>query len=255
MNKLPKILVLDIETSPIVSYHWGLFDQNISLSQVKEDWSVISFAAKWVGEKEIFYADQRGVKNVRDDKKLLAKIWKLMDEADIILGQNSNSFDIKKLNARFIKQGFKPPSSYRKLDTLRIAKKNFGFTSFKLEYMSEFLNKKFKKLKNSGFNLWIRCLAGELKAWQELETYNKFDVLATEELYNMIKSWDNTINFNVYHDDFHNACNCGSTDFKRNGFFYSNAGKYQRHKCLKCGRESRDKKNMLIKEKRESLKA
>ncbi len=32
---MEKILVLDIETAPIVAHVWGLFDQNIGLNQIK----------------------------------------------------------------------------------------------------------------------------------------------------------------------------------------------------------------------------
>lgn len=33
-GRLPKILIYDLETSPMVSYHWGHWQQNIALSQV-----------------------------------------------------------------------------------------------------------------------------------------------------------------------------------------------------------------------------
>ena len=88
MNK-PKVLLLDIETSPLVSFTWGLFDQNIGLNQIKDDWSVLSWAAKWYGEKKMMYQDVRHQKNKRDDKAMLAGIWHLLDEADIVVGQNS----------------------------------------------------------------------------------------------------------------------------------------------------------------------
>ena len=84
-------------------------------------------------------------------------MWKLLDEADIVIGQNSKAFDIKKLNARFIIHGMQPPSSYRQIDTKILAKKHFNFTSNKLEYLSDKLNVKYKKQtkrKFSGFEMW-----------------------------------------------------------------------------------------------------
>ena len=63
----PKILVIDIETSPLESWTWGIWDQNVSLEQIKTEWTILSFAAKWLGKRPILYADTggRGVKKVR----------------------------------------------------------------------------------------------------------------------------------------------------------------------------------------------
>lgn len=258
MNK-PKILAIDIETSPIISYTWGLFDQNVSLEQVKEDWSVLAVCAKWVGEKEVFYWDTRNEKNVRNDKKLLQKVWNLLDEADIVLGQNSKNFDVKKLYARFVLNGMKPPSSFKQIDTCLIARNKFGFTSNKLQYLSEKLNKKYKKLTNrgkySGFQLWKACLAKDKKAWDEMKRYNCHDVLSLEELYTKLIPWDSSINFSLYNDSLEYICSCGSKEFKKNGFAYTSQGKFQRHSCSKCGSEYRDKHNLLSKEKKKSLKS
>ena len=253
----PKILALDIETSPIVSYTWGLFDQNVALNQVKEDWSVLAWCAKWVGEKKIMYMDQRKAKEVRDDKEILKAVWKLLDEADIVLTQNGKSFDVKKLNARFIINGMQPPSSFKQIDTLRLARKIFGFTSNKLEYMSNKLCLKYKKLKVKkfqGFELWSECLNGNLEAWKQMERYNKMDVLSLEELYRKLIPWETSINFNLYSRDNVTRCTCGSSNFQKNGYFYSAAGKFQRYRCGDCGAEIRDKQNLLSKSKKKSLK-
>lgn len=254
-----KILLFDIETAPITSYHWGLFDQTIGLNQIKEDWCVLSWSAKWLEDPvdKIMYKDQRGRKDVRNDKRLLKGIWKLLDQADIVITQNGKSFDSKKLNARFIINGFPPPSSYRHIDTRSLAKKNFAFTSNKLEYMTDKLCVKYKKLKHKkfpGFALWEQCLAGNLEAWKEMEVYNKYDVLSLEELYRKMSAWDHTINFDVYTDDHENTCICGSKEHKKYGFAYTSTGKYQRYVCKKCGKESRGKQNLLSKEKRDSIR-
>lgn len=258
-KKGPKILVLDIETSPLISYTWGIWEQNISLNQIKQDWAVIAWSAKWLGDpaSKIFYKDQRGAKNIMDDKKILQELWNLIDQADILLTQNGISFDIKKLNARFIMNGMKPPSSYKHIDTKRIASKKFGFTSNKLEYMTEKLCKKYKKSKHKsfpGFELWNECLKGNLKAWKEMEHYNKYDILSLEELYYKLQPWDSSINFNSYSDELTNRCACGSVNFRKNGFKYTSVGKYQRYVCLDCGSEAKDRVNLLSKDKKASLK-
>lgn len=83
-----KVLVFDIETSPLLSYTWGTFDQNISLDMIVEDWSVLSWSAKWIGSKEVMYQDTSKERNIRNDKKIVKSIWKLLNEADVVLTQN-----------------------------------------------------------------------------------------------------------------------------------------------------------------------
>lgn len=254
-----KALLLDLETAPIIAAVWKIWDENIGLNQIQSDWHLLSFAAKWLGDTDnkIIYMDQRNVKNIEDDTKLLKKLWELVNEADVLITQNGISFDWKKLKARFVLNGFQPPSNVKHIDTLRIAKKNFGFTSNKLEYMTSKMCKKHKKSghkKYPGFELWKACLAGDKKAFQEMENYNKMDILSLEELYNVLAPWEPSINFNLYSDDIEVSCNCGSDDFKKNGFHYTASGKYQRFKCLDCGSESRDRKNLFTKEKRLSLR-
>ena len=253
----PKVLFVDIETAPILAYCWKIWDENISLNQIKRDWHLLSWSAKWLGSNEVMYADQRKAVRLEDDAPLLAKIWKLLDEADIVVWQNGNNFDHKKLNARFILNGMQPPSSYKQIDTLMLARKHFGFTSNKLEYLSDKLNRKYKKQqhrKYPGFELWKECLAGNTSAWKEMEKYNKYDVLALEEIYHKLLPWGATPNHALWHDSDTPLCSCGSTQFQKVGFLYSPSGKFQRYRCSKCGAETRDKENMFSKEKRKSLR-
>lgn len=250
------VLFLDIETAPILGYVWSMWQQNVGLNQIKSDWYIISWAAKWLGKNKIIYKDQRRSKKIEDDKKLLKGIWLLLDKADIVVTQNGKKFDIKKLNARFVINGFKPPSSFRQIDTLQIAKKYFAFTSNKLEYMSDKLctNKKMKTKKFQGFELWKECLSGNIEAWREMELYNRQDVIALEELYNKLIPWDNSINFNVYSEDFEDVCKCTNSLIVKNGYIYTDTGKYQRYRCNNCGSETRGKENILSKTKRSSLR-
>lgn len=256
--KKPKILLMDIETAPMLGYVWSLWDNNVALNQLKSDWYILAWAAKWLDEpaSKMIYRDQRNAKNIEDDKNLLKEIWELMDQADIIVTQNGKAFDEKKLNARFIMNGYPPPSSYKHVDTKLIAAKKFGFTSNKLEYMSEKLNRRYKKSKHkrfSGFEMWSECLKGNKAAWKEMEHYNKYDVLALEELYKKLRPWGDGINYSLYTDDNKPICACGSTSFTKNGYKFTTVGKYQRYKCISCGSEAKDRQNLLSKDKKASL--
>lgn len=235
----PKILFTDIETAPIEAYVWGTYDQNVSNNMIKKDWTILSWAAKWQGKKTVMYQD---VQN-QSEREMLEGIWKLLDEADIIVTQNGKSFDAKKLNARFIAHKFTPPSSYQHIDTLRLAKKHFAFTSNKLEYMTEKFNVKYKKLKHKkfpGFELWDECLKGNKAAWKEMKKYNQYDVLALEELYNTLIAWEPNKNLLAFYGDL--VCSCGSKKFSKWGFRYTTKGRYQRLKCNGCGAEHRGEK-------------
>ncbi len=150
-----------------------------------------------------------------------------------------------------------PPSPFRHIDTLVIAKKHFGFTSNKLEYMTKSLcnkNKKSSHKKFSGFELWRECLAKNKEAWEEMKHYNIMDILSLEELYvNHLRKWDNTFDANVYHNETSFNCVCGSSSFISKGYNYSSTGKFKRHKCKSCGKHYQSKTNLLSKEKKQSL--
>lgn len=252
----PRVLLLDIETSPILADVWNIWQQNVGLNQIKRDWNIIAWCAKWLGDKKLYYQDQRKSKDFTQDRKLLKGIWKLMNEADIIITQNGDQFDIKKLNSRFLINGYKPPSSYKSIDTKKIAKRKFGFTSNRLEYMTEILGTKFKKSKHKkfpGHELWSECLKGNQQAWKEMEQYNKMDVLALEQVYLKFRPWDRSLNPSLYDDDSANICSCGSKQFIKKGYGYTSVGKFQRYLCKSCGTERRSRINLLSQEKKDNL--
>src|ERR1041385_6213513 len=109
MNK-PKILLVDIETAPSLGYCWGKWQQNVIA--FKEDWYILSVAFKWLGDKKIqtrLLCDYKSYKNnPQNDKFLVEELWKLFNEADIIIAHHGDGFDVKKSNARFVFHGLKP---------------------------------------------------------------------------------------------------------------------------------------------------
>lgn len=255
----PKVLIFDVETSPLEVYCWGLYDQNIGLEMVKKDWSILSFSAKWLHDSDdkVMYCDTRDKEDPKDDSDLLKVIHSLLDEADCVLVQNGARFDVPKLQARFVMNGMKPVSSFRIIDTLRIAKRHFSFTSNKLAYMTDKLNVKYKKLDHgefAGFKLWSECLKGNPKAWDAMREYNIYDVLSLQELYYKLAPWDKTIRFSAFNEDTKDRCDCGNEEFKRKGFIFTNTAKYERHICTNCGKEFRGSKNIATKENKGKLR-
>lgn len=245
---MPKILLFDIETFPIQAFVWSLWQDRINLDMVVRDWSVLSWAAKWYKSppNEVFYEDVEKQANLFDDKKILKKLWKLLDEADYVIGHNSDAFDIKKVNSRFLELGMKPPSSYKRLDTLKLAKKHFKFSSNKLSELTSKLCKKYKKSSHSKFagtKLWMECIARNPQAFKEMKDYNKLDVLSLEELFEKLLPWQDAFLFNKFNVE-KPVCSCGNDKFKKSGIYYTNAHSYQKYQCTNCGAECRDKKHL-----------
>lgn len=253
----PRVLIFDIETKPIIGHVWSLWENNVSLNQIEEDWSVLSWSAKWHDKPEVMYQDNRRARDLADDKPLLQKIWDLLDQADVVVTQNGRAFDSKKLNARFVINKMNPPSSYKHIDLKILAKNKFGFTSNKLEYMTDKICTKYKKLKHKkfpGHELWTECMKGNAEAWDEMKQYNMHDVLSTEELWTKLRAWDNSVNFNLYTDDDQpDLCKCGGK-WLRNGYAYTNVSKFQRFRCGSCGCECRGRDNLFSRRKKDSIK-
>lgn len=238
--KKSRMLALDIETSPILAYVWGLRDQFITPGQISKDWYILAYGAKWVGEKKVFYEDARNRRH-GDDRALLGSLWKLMNEADIILTQNGEQFDAKKINARFMLNGFKPPKPYLHYDTLKLVRKVAGFSSNRLEYLTDKFCVKHKKTshkKYPGLVLWLECLKGNKDAWNELKKYNIKDVLSTEELYTKIKAWAPESMPKLFElTDAEKECGtCGYVGAMVLGKpRRTKKYKYQQNSCPKCG--------------------
>jgi hypothetical protein len=245
----PKILVLDIETAPKVAYVWRFWKENISAKQVKEHGHMMSFAAKWLGEDEIFYEENRK----ENDRVLIEKVCYYLDQADMVIAHNGERFDMKQIRARAVVHGLSPPSPVKVIDTLKIAKNEFGFASNSLEYLTTILGCKVKKgghKKFPGFELWLACLRGVEEAWVEMREYNILDILALEELYYKLRPWDTKHpNLAVYAEDNDKVVcpKCGGDHVQWRGYAYTNVGKYHRFQCVDCGGWGRGRYSVLPK--------
>lgn len=238
--KKPKILALDIETAPMELLGWQLYDASFSVNQIETDWSILAWSAKFVGRDKIYYQDTSKQRNIRDDAKILKDIHALIEEADILLSQNGVKFDVPKLNARFIANGLKPLDIRKKphIDTKKLAKRTFGFTSNSLEYLCQVLRVKHKKMthrKFAGFELWKECLAGNKAAWSEMKAYNVRDVIALEEVYKKLAPWGTGVSLNLSASDKPICPECGENSLRKDGVKPRNGIARQRFSCSSCG--------------------
>jgi len=225
-----KILLLDIETAPNIAHVWGLWQQNVSINQIVASGYIMCWAAKWYGDEKLHFDSVHHSK----PKKMLTKIYDMLEEADAVIHYNGTKFDIPTLNKEFLLYGMTPPAPYKQIDLLRTARSQFRFPSNKLDYIAQTLGLG-KKVKHIGHDLWVQCMAGNKESWEMMQEYNKQDVVLLEKVYEKLKPWiRNHPNHGVYEGGV--CCtNCGSTKYQRRGWAFTNANKYQRYQCRECG--------------------
>jgi len=257
-KKRGKILLFDIETAPMEVYVWALNDkrnQYISHENVIKDWSVLSWSGKWLFESEIM-SQVVTIEEAfnRDDSSVIKGIWDLFEKADIVIAHNAYKFDVRRLNARFIINDLGPNLPYRVIDSLKEVRKVFDFPSNKLDALNERFGLS-KKLETN-FELWKRCVTGGNRALKEMQTYNKSDVVALEELYLTIRPWIRSHPpMSLYHNtiDAIQCPTCDSEKLEWNGHYTTPAGKYKSFRCGNCGAIGRSRYSCLEKDERENL--
>lgn len=239
MNK-PKILIYDIETSPNLCYAWETFFKNGGrVIEVHKQWELLSFAYKFVGESSVRCLTRADFRD-KTDKSLCKELHRLMNEADVLVAHNGDSFDLKKSNARFIFHGFTPPKLPSTIDTKKVAKKYFNFNSNSLNDLGQFLRLG-KKVSTGGFQLWLDCMAGKSKAWKKMAEYNKQDVVLLEKIYNKFLPWiHNHPNMSMLANGYKTpgCANCGHNKMQKDGLRATTANIVQRLRCPKCGARS-----------------
>lgn len=248
----PKVLLLDIETAPVLAHIWRMWDEVRSIDQVLEDWYILSCGYKWLGsgtptEVRSLRQYKKHKPGVEDDRALLVDLHSVLNQADFVIAHNGDNFDIKKLNTRFVLNGLSPPMPYRSIDTLKMAKRCFSFTSNKLDYLARVLLGK-HKVKHDGLALWQGVLRGEEGAWNTMEEYNAGDVDLLEEVYLKLRAWDHmhpTIGLNTSADNMHcTVCNSDNIAPTGENVAVGSAGLYHGYECLDCGHQMRGKTNI-----------
>lgn len=223
---MQKCLLVDLETRPNLAYCWGKYEQDIL--SIEEERDIISYAWKWLGDKKVKVVCSYDL----PEKEFFSQLHDLFDKADIIIGQNIDQFDIKVANTAFIKHGFKPPSPYKTIDTLKIARSKFFFNSNHLNDLGEYLGCG-KKVETGGFKLWKGYLQKDKKAVSLMKKYNAQDVNLLEAVYHKIKSWAKNTPF----IELGMSCiACGSPHLQSRGFSINKVYMSRRYQCQTCGK-------------------
>lgn len=235
-KRKPRILVFDIETSPNLVYTFGLFNQNISLEQVVKETSLLSISWKFLGEPETFYMQvDQNQQDLWDDKELCQAVSALFQNVDAVIGHNITRFDLPVIRGRLYHHNLPQLPPVNEIDTLVMASHAGKHLSRKLAHLTKGLQfTKMSHAKFPGFALWRECLARNPAAWEEMERYNRMDVISNEALFERLRPFSK-----VHIPGFQTGelcCpKCGSKDLKKRGVLETRGGWYQRYKCSSCG--------------------
>lgn len=233
-----KILHLDIETAPNKVYSWGLWNQNIAISQIVEPGYTLCWAAKWHKTPQVMFNSVHQSSPI----DMLKEIHELISEADAVVHYNGTKFDMPKLNQEFLEYGLAPPEPYKQIDLLKTVRKQFKLPSNKLDYVARHLGIA-GKVQHKGMEMWEGCMNGNEADWRVMERYNKQDVKLLEKVYKRLLPWiDNHPNQALYADTDRPICtNCGSNRVQSRGTAVTRARKYKRYSCSDCGKWLRER--------------
>jgi hypothetical protein len=230
MTKTPKIILFDIESSPVTALVWGKVVDGPVL-RVLEDWQLLCFSYKELGKKKVTvmsrkdYSERQLVKHLRD----------VIDGADIVIAQNGKKFDIRKLNAKIIGFDFKPPAAPQVVDTLLESRKYFGFTGHSLDELLVVLKAPFRKMKHPGLDMWTESMAGNKTMLTKMERYCARDTVGLEFIYNKMKGWmSNHPNLSQISGRPDSCPRCGNEKLHSIGVWHTKTATYPRFRCYSC---------------------
>ena len=234
-NREVKTLVLDIERMKGAANieFWSLSDfknRRIHADDVTEWPRTICVAWRFVGAKKVEFASEW------DDGQqgMHQRIWDAVNQADIVVGHNSQSFDMRALNTGWRDLGIQPPAPYKNIDTLRTAQSVFGDESRTLDALTRRLGIAHK---TDRYDVDRQACAGHKPSQRRIRSYNCGDVVASTELYWAFLPWTkNHPHVAPMLGLDHLVCGrCGSDDVERDGTYSPAVYIYNRYRCNTCG--------------------
>lgn len=238
----PRLLIFDIETSPHSVFVWDMKPNYISTEQMIQQGRVLCFSWKWLGDKSTQFCG--GFEGKRSYERMVRKAHALLTEADGVIHFNGDRFDIPMLHKEMVELGMTPPAPSVSHDLLKVVRQKFRFPSNKLSYVAKRLGLG-SKVHHKGLELWIKCMAGDRRAWAKMTQYNKQDVVLTERLYLKLRPWmEMHLDLGLWMEDDKIVCpKCQGDRLLSSGLFpiRGGGGTYRRWRCQKCGAWPRER--------------
>jgi len=187
----PKILLFDIETSHIEARIWDTGDQYVRPDQITKPEYVLCWSAKWLFDSKCHsdVVTSEESKN-RDDKRVVTSIHKLLSQADIVITQNGDRFDIRKLQWKFLLHKLPPNNKYHSIDTLKKSRQLIDPISHGLGSVSVTLG--FGEKSPMIEQDWFEAEAGDQKSLKKMSDYCSNDVYILEDWYLILRPWMKT---------------------------------------------------------------
>ena len=254
-----KILTFDIERIPGVAkvQHRGLTIQGefwdlggwkhtigrrIHADDVISWPRTICAAGRFYGQREVMFAAEWE----NGHEAFMQTMWEWFDQASVIVGHNSVSFDEKHARSGFLEYGWTPPRPWKSIDTLRVARSQLNFESNTLDALAKRLGVVAKTDKYSA-DIAKAAVNGDAKAQKTIKIYNEGDVKATEAVFDRLRPYiKNAPHLGMWTGKEWSCPNCGFDGIANNptGEAYANVTRYKAFQCEKCGTHIRGNRKL-----------
>lgn len=254
-----KVLFLDLEVSASLVAAFSMFRHFSTPDHVIEFPYILTYGVNWLHE-DSDKIECKGLndfdlfkKDHKNDKELVLALWHYFDDADIVVIQNEG-FDRGWFTQRCAYHGFPEPSPYRVICTLKGVKKAMSLPSNSLGYTTKYFDLPHTKLHHEGISLWIKCMEGDVQAFEDMKTYNEGDIPTLRELYLKVRAYiPNHPNIALYFGDkdVMRCSVCGSTNVKElDTSAFTNLTEFKAYRCGDCGTVKRSNESLTTKEDR-----
>lgn len=226
-------LYFDIEVSPCLGWFWRpSYNTNLNYGNVIEPAKIICICYKWNNQSKIYHLNWDAKQN---DKAMLKKFVSIMQQADEIVGHNSDKFDTKWIRTRAMYHDIDMIPDFKSIDTLKQAKGLLLLPSNRLDSIGKYYGLG-QKLENES-DLWQKVwLKNNRQALTRMIKYCKQDVVLLEQWFDKLNKYIKPV---THATGIKCDCpECGSDNIKLKGFYYTASGtKKQRVQCKECNKK------------------
>lgn len=229
----PRILYYDIETTPIRVWTFRIGEQHVNHKQIVngDKIDIICITYCWdTGPAKSFdwgYEEQNSA-------QMIAEFDELVSDADITIGQNSDSFDVKHINTQRLLHNLPPFPDWADQtdDTLKQLRRFFKFPCNKLDYISSVLGYGGKvKMEMQDWIDIVEKNDNGLKSFNKMVRYGKKDVKDTRSVFHRIKPYIKPkMNMAAFYGG-PRCTNCGSKDIEKRAIKLTGSVKRQYFHC------------------------
>lgn len=239
-GQLPNVLIYDIETTPLSSWHFGLGKQVVRHNQLRAPYHyhrIMCVSWAWLHEDTV-HSLEFDIKN-HDSTALVKEFQKVLEKADVVLGKNNARFDDKHVKMAEVIAGLTPSPAWKLIsdDLETQIRKHFWLASYSLDHVAKMLLGAGKD--KMDFSDWFDIMEyKDQKKLDKMVKYNMKDVMETQDLVILLwphltfKTNASTFNRDIRCPHVH----CQSSRICKNGTRMSkNGGLRQGFICKDCG--------------------